>query len=481
MREAIKSVGIDIGTSTTQLVFSRIEIENLAGAASVPRVQIVDKQVIYRSGIYFTPLISSEVIDGERIRDIVAAEYAKAGIKPEDLSAGAVIITGETARKENARVVLDKLSDYAGNFVVATAGADLEGIIAGRGAGTADLSKDEGRMIANFDVGGGTTNAAVFLNGEVVDTSCLDIGGRLVKLNPDSRHVEYMTPKIKELVSAMKLDIREGRIASLEALSALAVRMAAFIDEISGFAPESDMLDLFLTSRRFKTIHKLEGVTFSGGVADAVYAKDDLENGARLFRYGDMGIMLGQAIRGTEIFKKIPVREPIETIRATVVGAGIHIVNVSGSTISYTKDVFPLKNLPVLKLSPEDEANGFVNLGAAIAEKLKWFREDGGYQQVAFGMMGVRSPSFDMVGEIAAQIAQGASDALPVWKRLIVIVEEDMAKALGHALSYRLGDSIEVVSIDSVRVENGDYVDIGSPLGQGRVVPVVVKTLVFGG
>jgi ethanolamine utilization protein EutA len=472
------SVGIDIGTSTTQLVFSRIEIENLAGAASVPRVQIVGKHVVYRSDIYFTPLISSETIDGEKIRDIIASEYAKAGIKPEDLTAGAVIITGETARKENARVVLEKLSGYAGNFVVATAGSDLEGIIAGRGAGTAVISKTEGKVMANFDVGGGTTNVAIFSDGEVADTSCLDIGGRLVKLNRQSRHVEYITPKVRELISSMGLDIREGRIASLEAIRALSSRMAAFIDELTGFAPESDFLDTFITSRRFKERHRLDGVTFSGGVADSVYMDDDP---GELFRYGDMGIVLGQAMRETNLFKSVPVYKPAETIRATVVGAGIHIVNVSGSTITYTRDVFPLKNLPVLKISQDDAGGSFANLGSSLREKLEWFKENGGYQQVAIGFRGVRSPSFDGVSEIAGQIAAGVKNALPSWKQLVVIVEEDMAKALGHSLARKLEDAVDVVSIDSIRVENGDYVDIGSPLGQGRVVPVVVKTLVFGG
>jgi ethanolamine utilization protein EutA len=472
------SVGIDIGTSTTQLVFSRIVIENLAGAASVPRVQIVDKQIVYRSDIYFTPLISSETIDGERVRDIVASEYARAGIKPTDISAGAVIITGETARKENARLVLDKLSGYAGNFVVATAGSDLEGIIAGRGAGAAAISKEGAGVIANFDVGGGTTNAAVFSNGEVIDTSCLDIGGRLVKLNPESRHVEYVTPKVRELISSMSLDIKEGRIASLESLASLARRMAAFIDELTEFAPESEMLDLFLTSRRFKARHALDGVTFSGGVADAVYSPEDSSN---LFRYGDMGIILGSAIRETELFRQVKPYKPSETIRATVVGAGIHIVNVSGSTITYTRDdLFPLKNLPVLKLSQEDEGASFAKFGESVAEKLKWFKENDSYQQVALSFKGVRSPSFDLVGRIASEIAEGVRDALPGWKQVVVIVEEDMAKALGHALTSRLAGT-DVISIDSVNVENGDYIDIGRPLGQGRVVPVVVKTLVFGG
>ena len=478
MRETLMSVGIDIGTSTTQLVFSKIEIENLAGAASVPRVQIVDKQVVYRSDIYFTPLISPEIIDGESVRDIVAKEYARAGIKREELSVGAVIITGETARKENAKTVLDNLSGFAGNFVVATAGSDLEGIIAGRGAGASSLSKKENKRIANFDIGGGTTNAAVFDNGEVADTSCLDIGGRLIKLDQKSRHVGYISPKVVKLIGSMGLDIKPGRIADLEALRTLAARMAGFIDELMGLAPESDMLDLFVTSKKFKKKHDLGGVMFSGGVADAVYSNEDT---GELFRYGDIGIILGQAIKETEIYRNVRLYKPIETIRATVVGAGSHIVDVSGSTISYAKDVFPLKNLPVLKMAPEDEADSFSALGARIAEKLKWFMTGDGYQQVAIGIKGVRAPGFDELNEISRQIAAGTEQARSSWRQLVVILEEDMAKALGHALSFRLKDEIDVVSIDSVSVDNGDYIDIGHPVGNGRVVPVVVKTLVFGG
>ena len=102
MREEILSVGIDIGTSTTQLIFSRLVIKNLAGSYAVPRIEIAEKEVIYRSGIYDTPLRSPTEIDAEAVRRIVEKEYEKAGIKPEELQTGAVIITGETARKQNA-------------------------------------------------------------------------------------------------------------------------------------------------------------------------------------------------------------------------------------------------------------------------------------------------------------------------------------------------------------------------------------------
>ena len=126
----IVSVGIDIGTSTTQVVFSRLTMENAAGYFAVPRVSIVDKQVIYKGQVHTTPLKSPVLIDGAGVREIVAREYGRAGFRPADVETGAVIITGETARKENAREVLSALSAFAGDFVVATAGPDLESILA---------------------------------------------------------------------------------------------------------------------------------------------------------------------------------------------------------------------------------------------------------------------------------------------------------------------------------------------------------------
>ena len=109
----ILSVGIDIGTSTTQVIFSRIAMENTGGYFSVPRVAIVEKQGVYKSKIYITPLKTPVLIDGAAVRDIVAREYKAAGYTPANVDTGAVIITGESARKENAAEMLARLSDFA--------------------------------------------------------------------------------------------------------------------------------------------------------------------------------------------------------------------------------------------------------------------------------------------------------------------------------------------------------------------------------
>ncbi len=210
MKEELLSVGIDIGTSTTQLIFSKLTVENTASNFSVPRISIVDKEIVYRSKVYFTPLISATEINGEEIKEIVESEYKKANIDKDDIQTGAVIITGETARKENANDVLHALSGFAGDFVVATAGPDLESIISGKGAGAHIYSKEHSTTVVNIDVGGGTSNLSLFKRGEVVDTGCLDIGGRLIKVDVVSKEITYISPKIETIIKDKNLNIRVG-------------------------------------------------------------------------------------------------------------------------------------------------------------------------------------------------------------------------------------------------------------------------------
>ena len=181
MADGLLSVGIDVGTTTTKLIVSRLAVENRASAFTVPGMVIRQRQVTYRSPVYFTPLLGQDRVDGDGIREIVAAEFDKAGIRREDVDSGAIIITGETSRKENARTVLHALSGFAGDFVVATAGPELESVLAARGAGAVEFSGDTGKKVLHMDIGGGTSNLAWIVDGKIVSTGCLNVCGRLIK------------------------------------------------------------------------------------------------------------------------------------------------------------------------------------------------------------------------------------------------------------------------------------------------------------
>ena len=318
MQEIVRSVGIDIGTSTTQLVFSRLVVENLAGNYAVPRISIVEKEVIYRSKIYFTPLRSPTEIDTEKVKEIVRGEYAAAGIRPEDLQTGAVIITGDTARKQNANQVLEALSDMAGDFVVATAGPDLESVLSARGAGADVISEEHRTTVANIDIGGGTSNIALYEKGTLRGVSCLDIGGRLIKV--EQGRISWIFPKIHALAQKHGIALEVGDPAKEQTLYELCAIMAGHLAQALGLLPkDGDHVGLYTNDGSpIPTEPAVRGVTFSGGVADCVY---DPEPGD-VFRYGDIGVLLGRAIRNHAAFQTVDLFRAAETIRATVVGAG---------------------------------------------------------------------------------------------------------------------------------------------------------------
>lgn len=474
MKEELLSVGIDLGTSTTQLIFSRLTVENMATSYTVPRMVITKKEIQYKSDIYFTPLLDQTRIDFGKVREIVEREYEKAGVRKEEIDTGAVIITGETARKENASEVIHTLSGFAGDFVVATAGPDLESVISGKGAGTDLYSKEHHLTAVNIDIGGGTSNLAVFKRGDTVDTGCLDIGGRLVKIDKDTGRITYIAPKIQKIIDAEGWELRVGTIASENLLKPLLIQMTEILEQSVGLRRDNPYYEMMITNQGIDLSGETACISFSGGVADAVYHPEKFREP---FMFGDIGVLLGRAIRESKLFQDLQVIESAETIRATVVGAGSHTTDISGSTITYTKELFPVKNLPVLKLSEEESSPRA--MGNAIRKKLEWFMVEGSIQQAAIAFTGENNPSFSRIQEYAKALLEGMEPLLHANLPLIVVVENDMAKVLGQTMYHLLEWKKEVICLDGIHLAEGEYIDIGRPIAEGSVLPVVVKTLVF--
>ncbi|MDR2976700.1 MAG: ethanolamine ammonia-lyase reactivating factor EutA [Streptococcaceae bacterium] len=477
MQEKILSVGIDIGTSTSQMVISKLTLENLASDFTVPRIEISDKEIVYRSEIIFTPLNPSnrQEIAIEPLKKFIETEYKKAGIKADEIQTGGVIITGETARKANAENVLKSLSHLAGDFVVATAGPDLESIIAGKGAGTQKLSKEKGGRAVNLDIGGGTSNLACFNNNEIESTGCFDIGGRLIKLDKNSQIVSYISEKIEKIISDKQLKLKVGAKAEIAEIRQITDEFARILAHAVGVGAKPEYFDLFITNHSIKLLADIPYVTFSGGVADCLNEEITTD----FFKYGDIGLILGQSIRKSEIFSEKTVAQSLETIQATVVGAGSHLTEVSGSTISYTEKNLPLQNIPVVHLENVQGSIRTATLAEQIREKLKWFSDSDYDGPIAIAYEGWKNPLFKEVQSLAEEIQRGLQTKIDSGQTLIVISWHDMGKAVGQALYQLLPRGHPYVSIDSIQVDSGDYIDIGIPVASGSVLPVVVKTLVF--
>jgi len=477
--QSITSVGIDIGTTTTQLVISRLTSENTASGTFVPRVEITDKEVIHRSQIYFTPLLDRDLINAVAVSKIVETEYLAAGLTPEKIDTGAVIITGETAKKENAKAIIDALAGYAGDFVVATAGANLEGIYAGKGSGAAVFSAQRHQAVINIDVGGGTSNYAMFHEGKAVDTTCLNVGGHLIEFEPQGDRITYISEPANIALHSSGQRLQVGERVTLAQLRPVVKAMAACVVEVIQTTIPSGLTKELLMTSPLRLEHTIRKVMISGGVADYVYAPQGPVTMAEVTAFGDFGPLLGWELKDCLESAGYVLEKPNETVRATVIGTGTQSVNLSGSTIHLQEKTLPLRNVMVLSpfsLTIPDSEQG---IAEEIKQEMLRLQVNHAEGSVALAMKGPRTMSFTNIDRLAKGILLGMQEYLSQNSPLIIVIEADCGKVLGQCISANANRPIEMVCIDQLEVEDCDYIDIGKPLMGGRVVPVVLKTLVF--
>jgi len=175
----LTTVGIDVGSSTSHLMFSRLHLQRLGKYLS-SRYVVVKREMLHRSPILLTPYRADNTIDADALDAFFRAAYAEAGLTPADVDSGAIILTGEAIKRTNARAVADLFAEHAGKFVCASAGHNLEAILAANGSGALGLSRAAQHSVLNVDLGGGTSKLALVSNGRVLETAAINVGGRLV-------------------------------------------------------------------------------------------------------------------------------------------------------------------------------------------------------------------------------------------------------------------------------------------------------------
>lgn len=473
----LQSVGIDIGTTTTELVFSELSLRNVAGATHSPRYSITDRRILYQSPVAFTPLLGPGTIDVQGLNALLKAWYLDAGMSPEQVKSGAVIITGETLKATNARaVVMDMVADL-GDFVVATAGAHLESVLAGKGAGVATTSLSKPGLHLNIDIGGGTSNYVVFEHGRVKDSACLNVGGRLVQTDAQGKPA-FISEAAQGMVTELLGALPSGRALSREHLPALAARMADMICRVFMGTPDA-LTHSLLQTAPLRQAYRFQSINLSGGVAACC---QEYPEQAQPFRFGDIGPLLAAALLQRLAALQLPVQVVDQAVRATVIGAGAWSLTLSGSTVWSEAPVLPLRNVPVALVHTNWNCLES-QLNADIAEAVQ--RLDLNTQDDVLLAFAAGAPvTYRTVQHLAAGILAFHRAHRP-GRTLLVAVGDDMGKALGmelRSLSVEAAGAravVPLIVIDEVHFEEGDYLDMARPLHEGGFVPLTIKSLAF--
>jgi ethanolamine utilization protein EutA (predicted chaperonin) len=468
----LSTIGIDIGSSTSHLLFAKVLLQRQSQGLS-SRFVVVHRQVMWRSPIMLTPFLPDGTIDAAALGAFIAQCYGDAGFAREDVDSGAVILTGEAIKRRNAKAIDELFAAEAGKFVCATAGHKLECALAAHGAGAVRLSKEREKFVLHVDVGGGTTKLALIDNGVLAGVAAFAVGGRLVACDERGAWTR-VDDAAQRVATELGIATDPTTLAAAAPREAIARRLAVVAaDFILGAAPDALGRALLLTEPLHRT-KPPDAITFSGGVSEYLFGYEDRD-------YGDIARPLATALRG-ELARRttLPVIDPGQRIRATVIGASQFTVQVSGKTIHLPgPGVLPVHNVPVVHVGLD--LGGAIDgeaLAAAIAAGLgRLDLEPAERLAIAFAWHG--DPDYHRLAAagraIMAAVAPNGSRAAP----LLLMIDGDVGKTLGRILTQELGLACDLVSIDGVALQDLDFVDVGAPITPPGVVPVVIKSLLF--
>lgn len=468
-KTSLISVGVDIGSSTTHLAFSRIRMEQRDFAYVV-----AERVLLFESDIFLTPYTGDNTIDADALRRFVAEQYSWAGLTSDQVDTGALILTGVAVRRKNARSIGELFAVETGKFVSVSAGDRLEAAMAAYGSG-AILNSDQANVtVLNIDIGGGTTKFAICDLGKIVDLTAVDIGARIIVLDKEGK-LTRIEEAGKIFASECEVTLTIGEVPPLGSLERISERMAEYIAEIAAIGPLSKETRNLLRLPAMNWSGNIDCVTFSGGVSEYVYGYEKKE-------FGDLGPLLALAIRQRMEGAGVLIMESVESIRATVVGASQYSIQLSGTTIFvHPENILPLRNIPVVapNLPLTHECFDKRIIAQSIEKALIKFDQEinSGPLAICFDWMG--PASFARIDAFLKGVLLGLSTIVAAGHPVVLVCKGDIGRVFGLHLSDELDAAVPIVSIDSITLSEFDFIDIGAPLTGSAAVPVVIKSLLF--
>jgi ethanolamine utilization protein EutA (predicted chaperonin) len=469
----LRTVGIDIGSSTSHLVFSRVHMQRQAQELS-SRFVVTAREVLWRSPVILTPYQPGRLIDSGALARFVVECYRSAGVTSDHIDSGAVILTGEALRRPNAHAIAELFAGQGGKFVCASAGHHLEAAMAAHGSGAAAFSRDSGQTVLHLDLGGGTTKMALIRAGEVAETAAIAAGGRLLAM--DGGVAQRIEPPLNVVAEHLGLRLALGEPVPGPAVTALAEALAGAVAELAQGKVSSPLARALLVTDPPSLGARPDVIMVSGGVAEYLYGQESRD-------FGDIGPALARAVRHRleRAFGGVPLRESPHRIRATVIGAAQFSVQVSGSTVDVLdQSLLPASNLPVLypRIGLGGEFTA-ADVSRAIAGSARRMNVMDGHGQVAIGFMWNGDPSYPRLRALAEGVAAGRPRAGIAGQSLVLLLSGDVAQSVGRILREELNVGVPLLVLDGLELTEFDYVDIGQVIRPAGVVPVIIKSLLF--
>lgn len=464
------SVGIDVGSSTSHLVFSKLILVRDEKSPTL-KFQIEERKVVYEGRIIYTPLLDNNTIDIDKLTAFFKEECELAGVDTADIQTGAVIVTGETAKKQNAPQIAEALSKDAGKFVAATAGPNFESLLAAMGSGATARSKEHNNTIISCDIGGGTSNLAISKNGEVLSTSCVSVGGRLLAVDPDGKISRLNDPAVK-VMKHIGLDYKLGDFIPRDDIGKIVTKLAEVLIEVMTGPSTSPLAKQLMMTDDLNFPGAIDEYIFSGGVAEFIYGG--------LGNFNDIGELLAAKIISLSSQLNAPVVEPVNKIRATVIGAGAYSLSISGSSGFMDERLsFPMRNIPVLRVDVEQSQLNVDYIVSQINSAFQRFDFVEGKEVVALYFKDPVKVNYADLELFAKSVERALVNSIKNEIPVILIFEKDVACSVGNVMRRETSLKENLLSLDELSLNDGDWIDISEPLVGRQVFPVTVKSLVF--